>query len=300
MNTTRKILLAVILGFAVFLLVIFSKGIYKLPMDATLSPAFTLLGKQFGYTNHALTKLLPVNDMDEKEYGDAIRMRYEGMESSENGKKINHLYINSILKNLSRHKKKDFAYTAYIIDEAYMNAFALPGGVIFITSGMLDSLHTEAELAGVIAHEIGHIELSHCLDAVRMQLLAEKTGMKPLGELADFMVNTMFRHTYSKAQEDASDEYAYKMLLETSYNPGGVGAAFDVLAGDSAMPSRSGIITEYFMSHPHTSLRADKFRQKADNWWKHNEDERRYNGKRNLQERTSFFKQQFDEEWISQ
>ena len=57
------------------------------------------------------------------------------------------------------------------------NAFALPGGVIIVTGGLLKTLKSEAELAAVLSHEMGHIELSHCLDTVRFQLLARKDGV---------------------------------------------------------------------------------------------------------------------------
>lgn len=296
MKILRYSLLILSLTFGTALIVIFVSGKYDTPMKTSLSPAFILLGKPIGYTNHALTKLLPLNSTDEREYGDAIRHRYEQYKSNDK----NSNYVSEILKHLTKNKKKKFQYTVFVLPELYFNAFALPGGVIFVTEGLLNSLKSESEVVGILAHEIGHIELSHSLDTVRLELLAKKAGVTPAGKLADLAVNILFRHSYSKTQEDAADEYAFKLLKVTSYTPSGIGAAFEVLL--QKYPSRQNnadILKEYFMSHPHTKHRADKFRQRAKVWWKKNQNEKRYLGIRNLRERRSFFEIEFDDEWIN-
>ena len=295
MNKLRKILLILSLAFGSLLIIILAAGKYNTPMKTTLSPAFMLLGKPIGYTNHALTKILPVGEADEKEYGDAIRLRYGQYETNDKNNK----YVNVLIKHLSKNKKKSFPYTVYIINESYMNAFALPGGVIFITEGLINNLSSESELAGVIAHEIGHIELSHCLDTVRMELVARKIGMAPAGELADFAVNILFRHSYSKTQEDAADEYAFALLKETKYTPFGISNAFKSMINEYPSDQKTAdVIKEYFMSHPHLELRADKFEHKAKEWLDNHEGEKRYLGELNIQNKISFYQKTYEDEWI--
>ncbi|MDH5654743.1 MAG: M48 family metallopeptidase [Spirochaetia bacterium] len=293
MNKIRIIMLVLSVSLCAFLIYIVSSERHDLPMESSLSPAYILLGKTFGQTNHALTKLMPLNSEDEEAYGNAIRIRYEQYYKEDK----NTLYVNSILKKLAVHKKKNFDYTAFILSESYINAFALPGGVIFVTEGLLGSVRNEAELAAVLSHEIGHIELSHCLDAVRMELLAQKAGVETLGQVADFAVNVMLRHSFSKSQEDAADEYALKLLQETEYDLYGLSGTFEMFVREEGETSdHAEIIKEYFMSHPYSEHRLAKAKADAEQWYSENPG-RRYRGVKNLSEKVSFYDMPYDDEW---
>lgn len=77
-------------------------------------------------------------------------------------------YVNIVGKNIASQisKRPGIDYTFYILDTPEINAFAVPGGFVFITKGALKILSNEAELAGILAHEIAHVELGHGLEAI--------------------------------------------------------------------------------------------------------------------------------------
>lgn len=81
--------------------------------------------------------------------------------------KVNN-YVNTVGKAIAEKvsKRPDINYSFYVLDTPEINAFAVPGGFIFITKGALKILSNEAELAGILAHEIAHVELGHGLEAI--------------------------------------------------------------------------------------------------------------------------------------
>src|SRR5580692_11881289 len=70
-------------------------------------------------------------------------------------------YINRLGQNLARHSDAKIPVSFQIIDSAAVNAFTLPGGFVFVNSGLIRLAQTEAELAGALAHEIGHVAARH-------------------------------------------------------------------------------------------------------------------------------------------
>ncbi len=178
----------------------------------------------------------------------------------------------------------------------------------FVGWHILIDLQSEASLVSVLAHELGHIELGHCFEAAKFQLLARKVGAGTYGQLADFVVNALVRHSFSKTVENEADEYAYALILHTDYDPRGVGNAFAQLLryqrGRGARPSttrrQADILRDYFMSHPPLELRREKFGQRALAWWRRHPNSRRFIGKRNLARRTSYYQRSTDQrEWVT-
>jgi predicted Zn-dependent protease len=84
-----------------------------------------------------------------------------------NNPKVN-AYINRVGQGIAKKvtQRPDIEYSFYILDTDEINAFGVPGGFIFITRGALTVISNEAELAGVLAHEIAHVELGHGLEAI--------------------------------------------------------------------------------------------------------------------------------------
>ena len=127
-----------------------------------------------------------------------------------------------------------------ILDTKDINAFACPGGVVFVTKGLLDSLETEDELAAVLAHEIAHINnrdgissiedarRSGVLSAILLEPFKFAASLTPLhlagfsGEFlasVDSVVNTVSNQGYDKEQEFAADRDALNFLQRAAYNP---------------------------------------------------------------------------------
>lgn len=129
-----------------------------------------------------------------------------------------------------------------VIDSDAVNAYATPGGYVFVTRGLLSMLHSEAELAGVIGHEITHVVHGHYLAAVKKGGFAQMAGgiieaRSGNGALSSAMIG-MVRNIYAKGL-DQSDEYdadRYGMLwaARAGYAPAGLVQSLHAVAGGSA------------------------------------------------------------------
>lgn len=271
------------------------------PTNGTLAPIFERMGKPIKAVDHALSKVMSIDDVDEALYGEAIAARYKHNHLSHKDS-LKLIYLNDLVDSLQVYAKKTFDYQAFLWQTSIPNAYALPGGIIVVTNGLLNIMESEAELVSVLAHEMGHIEKGHCLDAVKYQLALEKMNAKSLGKLADFANSILLRHSYSKTQENDADEYAYDLILETQYDPRGVGGAFNQLEkyqGNYASQKKNGVnvLRDYFSSHPPLTIRKAKFMGKAKIWWNKNPKIPRYHGSKNLQELSPFHQVQYENEW---
>jgi predicted Zn-dependent protease len=259
------------------------------PLEASLAPAFTLLGRPVQAIDHLTTRVMPVTALDERAMGEVLSRHFA---DSARERHPDAVYVNEVMSSLTAAARKPFRYHVYLVDWSEPNAMALPGGVIVVTKGLLEVLDSEAALAAVLAHELGHIELGHCLDAVKFELLGQKIGQRTLGEIADFATRHLVQHSFGKTQEDAADEYAFAVLARSPYDPHGVANGFASLlryqnsSGNRRSPQR-GVdpFRDYFLSHPPLELRQTKFRARADGWWRRNPEAVRVLGETNLRRR---------------
>ena len=262
------------------------------PLESSLAPAFELLGSPVKSLDRFVSRLVPVDELDERDLGRVLRARYGAQERADDPDLA---YLNDLIAHVSTRARKPFDYRVSVLSSPIPNAMALPGGGILVTSGLLATLQSESELVAVLGHELGHVELSHCFDAVKFELLARKLGSAPLGQLADFAVRILVAHSFTKTQEAEADEYAYALLLHSRYEPRGTGRAFaSLLAWEKRHdagrgPSHADPFRDYFSSHPPLELRRDEFLARAGAWWRGHPEERRYVGEANLSGRRSFF-----------
>lgn len=261
------------------------------PLPPSLAPLLGLVGKPVQSVDHLVTRIINVSDIDERELGEVLHARYAAKYT--NAKYASDIqYLNELIQRLSAKAQKPFTYRVYLLPYDQPNAMALPGGVILITRGMLQVINSEAELVSVLAHEQGHIELGHCLDAVKFQLLAEKVDNKTLGAIADYAVYILVSYYFSKTQEDDADEYAYTALLYSPYDPRGVGQAFTSLlqwqqqyTKQPAQRRDINPLRDLCISHPPLELRIAKYQQRAEAWWRLHPSEERPLGVENLRDR---------------
>jgi len=149
-------------------------------------------------------------------------------------------YINLIGQALAQASGRPETFGGYhflILDSNEINAFAAPGGLVFVTREILRLCKNEDEIAAVLAHEIAHVELNHGIQAISksrrteaLKILAVE-GTKALGgkELADLtstfensigdITSTMINNGYSRGFEREADAAAVKMLSQLGYNP---------------------------------------------------------------------------------
>jgi predicted Zn-dependent protease len=150
------------------------------------------------------------------------------------GGKINNnklqAYLDSVGQKIARvSHRPDLTYHFEALNHKTVNAFALPGGYVFITKGMLEKLDTESQLAGVLAHEITHIVARHASVAMSRQigieiLLAavttDKTSASVL-QVAD-VAEQIIGLRFSRQDEREADLAGMDYMVEAGYNPNGM------------------------------------------------------------------------------
>jgi predicted Zn-dependent protease len=295
----RTSLLAVLLAGGGGLIVLMVRTRPLSPLSSSLATPFQLLGTPVKLLDRLASRAMPIGALEERDLGDTFRERY-GLQV--NGSDPDQAYLDALMPQIRAHARKPFPYRAYVVPSSAPNAMALPGGVILVNKGLLDSLDSEAELVSVLAHEAGHIELGHCFDTVRLQLLSRKLGSETLGQLADLALRILLQHHYSKAAEHEADVYAFTLLRSSPYDPRGSGASFASLARSegSLVPGpddQADLLRDYISSHPPLAIRRAEFHQAAEAWWRGHPAERRYWGQRNLRERRALSALDLGAEW---
>jgi predicted Zn-dependent protease len=161
--------------------------------------------------------------------------------------------------------KSPYKYSFHVLaDPKTVNAFALPGGPIFITEGLLRQLGTEGELAGVLGHEIGHVIARHSSERLAKQQLTQGllgalvvgSGDYTSAQLGQ-MVGSMINMKYGREDELESDALGLRIAAEAGYDPRSMIRVMEVLAkasGGSRQP-------EFASTHPAPENRAARIQE---------------------------------------
>lgn len=136
-------------------------------------------------------------------------------------------YISEIGARIVPHTERgDVRYQFFLLDSEAVNAFALPGGYIYVTRGLLALANSEAELAAVIAHEIGHVTGRHGAERYSRGVVTS-LGTAVLGAAIDKpdvskVINTganLYMKSYSRSQENEADQLGIRYLARAGYDP---------------------------------------------------------------------------------
>jgi predicted Zn-dependent protease len=129
-------------------------------------------------------------------------------------------YVDEIGQKLAKVAgRNEFKYEFFVIPEADLNAFALPGGKIFLNAGAIAKTNSEAELAGLIGHELSHVVLSHGFQLVTQgNLIANVTQYVPYGGI----VGQLFALSYSRDMERQADTLGTRLITATGYAADGL------------------------------------------------------------------------------
>ena len=171
-------------------------------------------------------------------------------------------YVSSIGAKLA--SGKPFRFTV-LDDPKTVNAFAIPGGYIYITTGMLKKLDSESELAAVLGHEIGHITENHIRARVRNFTVARafvgvlgKLTKKDLHETHAVKIgNYLLMQKFSRKHEYAADIAGVRNMVNAGYNPNGMVSLQDKLYS----LSKGRLNLEFLNSHPSSKKRRDEVAQ---------------------------------------
>ncbi len=183
---------------------------------------------------------------------------YHGVEEDERVREI----LDRIVAVCDR---RDILYHIKIIDEDVVNAFALPGGFIYVFKGLIDEADTDDELASVIAHEVAHITARHNVKrlqasygAMLTQIAATSVEHQGSAGAVSFAIASMMS-TYSQEAEHEADRLSVKYLKAAGYNPNAAADFLEKLKkkNEEAGPRRF----SYFKTHPNTARRIGVVRQ---------------------------------------
>ncbi|TVP57746.1 MAG: peptidase M48 [Gemmatimonadales bacterium] len=176
-------------------------------------------------------------------------------------------YVQELGERMARDSERpDLPWTFRVIDDPVINAFALPGGFIYVTRGILSHFSSEAELAGVLGHEIGHVTARHGVSRVSRAQLAQVTlGAGSIlvpqlegigGELASFGVGLLFL-SYSRDDERQADDLGLRYMTDEGYDPREMAATFEMLYNASGA-EEGDRIPNWLSSHPDPLNRRDR------------------------------------------
>ncbi|MFP4624012.1 MAG: M48 family metallopeptidase [Gemmatimonadota bacterium] len=181
-----------------------------------------------------------------------------------------HRYINQLGNRIQRQPgARDIPYTFYLVNSDQINAFAVPGGFVYINRGLVERADNLAELAGVVAHEIGHVEARHSAQMLERQQAAQVglivgsvlLGGPPegvAGAAVDVGATAYFAH-HSRDAENEADAIAVKLLPRAGIDPAGLVTFFkELLAERERSPSQ---VEQWFSTHPLTEERIANVRE---------------------------------------
>lgn len=164
----------------------------------------------------------------------------------------------------------EYPFTFKVVNQKEINAFALPGGPVYINLGTIQAADTESQLAGVIAHEMSHVVMRHATEQATKQTLvtapfaifAGRLGGGLGGQLAQlgisFGLNSVFLK-YSRNDETEADLVGAGILHDAGYNPRGMVSFFEKLSSEGG--GRSG--PQFLQSHPSPGNRAQRVGQEV-------------------------------------
>lgn len=182
-------------------------------------------------------------------------------------------YIDQVGERIAQRSsasKAPYPYEFHLLrDPQTINAFALPGGQVFITAGLLRRLSSEAQLAGVLGHEVGHVVGRHGAEHLAKQQLGQllvtavgvaasddQGGGQRAAAIAQ-AVNQLVSLRYGRDDELESDRLGFRFMTEAGYNPEGIVELMQIL-GSARQGGKS---PEFFSTHPSPDNRVKRLQE---------------------------------------
>jgi len=174
-------------------------------------------------------------------------------------------YINRVGQNLVLHSDAKIPFTIKVIDSDEVNAFALPGGYFFVNKGLILAADNEAEIAGVMAHEIAHVAARHAMEnqgklqAINYGLLATIIfggGIAaPIAQNAGGFAQLLSFLKFSRSAEMEADMLGVQYLYAAGYDPTAMATMFEKL--NEKNKKKPGTLAKIFTTHPQSLDRRD-------------------------------------------
>jgi predicted Zn-dependent protease len=185
-------------------------------------------------------------------------------------------YVNKVGQRVIQStERNDVKYKFFVLDTPVVNAFAVPGGYIYVSRGLLALANSEAELAAVLAHETGHITARHSAERYSHGVLASlgaaavaATLDKPGVGRAAGLGSNLYIKAYSRSQEHQADHLGLRYLVNAGYDPRAMGMFLTDLEQHSLFEDhlkgvQPGKSFSYFSTHPQTDDRIERVVEEA-------------------------------------
>lgn len=178
-----------------------------------------------------------------------------------------HKYVSLVGMTLvSQSERPNLAWQFVVLDTDAVNAFASPGGIVHVTRGALGLAKNEAELAGILGHEIGHIAHKHTVNAIQkskaVSLGTQAAGARSqfLSQFADRAYTMILENSFDRGDELDADKVGVQLAGKAGYNANALG---DFLARLDERNKTQSAKNGMFASHPATKERIDKVKAQA-------------------------------------
>jgi predicted Zn-dependent protease len=177
-------------------------------------------------------------------------------------------YINRVGQNIALRSDAKTPFTIKVIDSPDVNAFALPGGFLFVNSGLILAADSEAEIAGVMAHEIAHVAARHGVEQASKGKLFQYLSIPlifvggPIGMIVQNAAGLLVPLTFlkfSRGAEEEADRLGLQYMWAAGYDPTAMMSFFEKLKAKEK--KEPGTLAKVFSSHPTTTNRIEKARK---------------------------------------
>ena len=166
-------------------------------------------------------KLTRVSAADEMRTGAELAGRFASGEQRIAGQ----TYVGEVGATVAEHvSRREIRYQFHLIDSPAINAFALPGGQIFVTTGMLKFVDSEAELAAASGTD-SHVDLRHCIERYQYEITLGKFGAPEAGQTLE-LARRLAASSFTPDQELEADAQGLRMSIEAGYDPDAAAALF--------------------------------------------------------------------------
>lgn len=167
-------------------------------------------------------------------------------------------------------ERPDLPWEFHVVDSEVINAFALPGGKVFVSRGLLSKLDNEAQLAGVLGHEVGHVTAQHIGQQMTQAMIIQgvAVGLGVAGEITDrewlkvlgvgsSVGGTVYLLSFGRDQELEADALGVRYMAKLGYNPVGQLQVMEILAKEAS----GGSMPEFLSTHPLPTTRIERLKK---------------------------------------
>ncbi|HEX6308093.1 MAG TPA: M48 family metallopeptidase [Longimicrobiales bacterium] len=172
-------------------------------------------------------------------------------------------YVNNLGRSIAANGNRQYNYNFYVVNAKEINAFAIPGGHVYVNRGLIERTRNMSELAGVLAHEIAHVEHRHGVEQMEQMQganLALTLGYVLLGRAPSGMEQAaigvggnLYFARHSREAENEADAVAVSLLARSGISPQGLPTFFNVLIAERKRSP--GAVQQWFSTHPLTEDR---------------------------------------------